>query len=145
MNYYTNYALISIDEETILGATSGKGSQAIYHRPSAAENYRAYMADGLLYTLAHEAAHAYIDYTNSTSRLAYTIYAARGGAGVTDAEEIVANETAMSFVEAIVSPEMRQHVIEQNSIMVGNQGVRSRLDEWGAFVSRSRSRLVVPD
>jgi hypothetical protein len=145
VSYYTNYALISTDEETILGATAGKGSEGIYHRPAAAENYRTYMADGLIYTLAHESTHAYIGYTNSTSRLANAIYSARGGAGVTDAEEIVANQTAMSFVDGIVSPEMRQHVMEQNAIMVGNPEVRARLDEWGAFVSRSGSRLVVPD
>jgi hypothetical protein len=145
VNHFSNFALISIDEVTILGATPGKGSQVIYRRPSAVENYRAYMADGLLYSLVHEATHAYIDYTNSTSRLANAIYFARGKPGTTDAEEVVANETGMSFVEAAMSAEMRQHVREQNTRLVGDAAVRSRLDEWAAVSSRARSQLVVPD
>ncbi|HEX5869931.1 MAG TPA: hypothetical protein VFY65_05940, partial [Longimicrobium sp.] len=141
LQYFSNYAIISIDEETILGATAGKGSQLIYGRPSAVDNYRAYMADGFLYSLMHEMTHRYVDYTNSTSRLALAIYSGRGAPGATDAEEVVANETGMSFVEAIMSQEMRRHVMDQNTIMAGNPGVRSRLDDWSKFVSRSRSRL----
>jgi hypothetical protein len=145
LKLYSNYAIISIDEATIMGDSTRAGSRAIYGRPTAQENYRAYMADGFLYTLMHEMTHRYIDYTNSTSRLSAAIYAGRRSKGATDAEEIVANETALPFVEAEMSPEMRRHVMEQNTILARNQGVRSRLAEWGGLASRSGSRLVVPD
>lgn len=144
VDHFVNYAIISIDEETILGATPGQGSQAIYHRPSAAENYRAYMADGLIYSLLHEATHSSIDHANSTSPLANAIYFARGSPGARDAEEVIANTTGLSFVASGMSQEMRDHVAEQNTRLTRDPDVRARLDEWSRITGPSRSPFATP-
>jgi hypothetical protein len=141
---YNDYALISVDEVTIQGATPGKGSMPLYRLPSAVENYRAYMADGLIYTIVHESAHRYIDHLRGTNRLANAIYNARNTTG-TNAEEIVVNETAMFLIGDMVSRPMHQHVMELNTGFARAAQTRQWLSGWNALAARSRSHLVIPD
>lgn len=142
--FYNDYAIISIDEVTIQGATPGKGSSVIYGLPSAAENYRAYMADGLIYSIVHESVHRYVDHLRGTNRLANSIYNARDSDG-TDAEEVVANETAIFLVGDMVSSPSHRHVMELNTGFVGAAKTREWLCRWNALSGTSRSHLVVPD
>lgn len=151
---YDNYAIISVDEVTIRGAVADKGSRPIYGLASAQDNYRAYMADGLLYSLAHEGVHRYIDYLSTTHRQAEMMYRARNvgtpaiGARAQAsklAEEIVANETAMALVGSQVSGEMRDHVRKLNNDFVTGDCVRAQLAHWRAVVGASRSALIIPE
>lgn len=141
---YDHYAIISIDEVTIRGATNQMGSGLIYGLPSPAENYRTYMADGIIYSLMHEASHRYVDHLWSTNALAHSMYHARSR-GSRDAEEVVANETAISFVGDMISPEMRRHVMQLNTGFARSSTVREWLSGWNAHSGTSGSHLVFPD
>jgi len=141
---FSNYPIVSIDEVTVAGQTEQKGSRRIYKLPSADDNYRTYMTDGFLFSLVHEMVHQYITYLNSTNRLANTIYLSRNNR-TTDAEEVVANETAMALLGGDLRPEMLQSVMDENTDLVVKSGVREWLSQWNALSGNSRSLLVVPD
>jgi hypothetical protein len=141
---FSNYPIISIDEVTITGEMEQKGSRRIYKLPSAENNYRAYMTDGFLFSLVHEMVHQYITYLNSTNRLANTIYLSRNNR-TTDAEEVIANETAMALLGGDLRPEMLQSVMDENTDLVLNSGVREWLSQWNALAGNSRSLLIIPD
>lgn len=144
LSLFSNYTVISVDEETILGAFENMGSRRIYKQQSAEENYKRYMADGLIFTLVHEMTHRYIDHRNSTSRLANTIYQSRNKGG-DDAEEIVANETALALLRGRLSIEQMQELMNENTDLIRKSGVSEQLTKLGAIRVESRNLLVVPD
>lgn len=143
VQHFDNYAVLSIDEVTIAGADAARGSRRIYERPAADENYRLYMADGLVFSIVHELVHLHASQANGTSRLANAV-AARASAAAVDAEEIVANETAIALLRGRVSPQMRRQIVEENTTLAAKPGVREELAKWRALASRA-SQLVVPD
>lgn len=143
IDYYSNYAIISIDEETILGTLENAGSRRIYKRASADENYRLYMADGLQFTVVHELAHRYVDYLNSTSRIANAIYQGRPSGNI-DAEEIIANESAMALLRAHLSAEQIAEIVNENTILIRKAGVRAQLATLAAFPAEPQSVLLIP-
>jgi hypothetical protein len=142
--FYDDYALISIDEVTVRGETPQQGSRLIYGLPQAAENYRAYMADGLIYSVVHESSHRYVDHLRGTSRIANSIYGARFTNGK-NAEEVVANETAISLVGHMLSPEMHHHVMDLNAGFAREPATRTWLSRWDALSATSQTHLVIPD
>jgi hypothetical protein len=146
---YTNLGVISIDEETILGNDANNGSRRIYRLPTDSANYRRYMTDGVIFTMVHEMAHLHISHIKGTNRLAAAMYEARadtGAAGrqVIDAEEIIANETAMALLGSFLSEEMTTEVRRENLLLARKPGVRDRLIRYAAIPVDARNLLVVP-
>ncbi|MBL9105982.1 MAG: hypothetical protein JNL82_33985 [Myxococcales bacterium] len=65
LDEYNNVAAISLDSETILGTMPDIGSEPIYMKPTADENFLRYMREGAVETLVHELLHTRIDRLNS--------------------------------------------------------------------------------
>jgi hypothetical protein len=149
MTLSSNYSLISIDEETIRGNDPNVGSRRIYKLPTPDANYRRYMTDGVMFTLVHEMAHRHIDHVRSTSQLARTMYEARDDTTASDerledAEEVVANETALALLGTLVSEEQATEVRRENLLLVRKPGVRRQLAKYAAVTVDARNLLVVP-
>lgn len=159
IDFFRNYAIVSIDEETILGTDDNLGSKPIYKRQSPKDNYVLYMNDGLLFTMVHELVHQYISYRNSSSSLANAIYLARNRNqaavdqiaekarldAVTNAEEIIANETAIMILGNTISQEQKDAIVRENDIIVQKAGVREFLAKLATIRISSENVLVVPD
>jgi hypothetical protein len=149
LQLYTNVGLISIDEETIVGNEADNGSRRIYRLPTDSANYRRYMTDGVIFSMVHEMAHLHISHIRGSSRLAAAIYEARADTGaarqqVKDAEEIIANETAMALLGSFLSEEMTAEVRRENLLLARKTGVRDRLMRYAALPVDARNLLVVP-
>lgn len=71
---YSNVPAISIDRETILGASEEIGSRPIYNKPGDDENFLRYAREGLAETLIHELGHRYIDRLNSVDAAMKGLY-----------------------------------------------------------------------
>jgi hypothetical protein len=148
----SNLALVSIDEETILGGDVTRGSRAIYGLPTADANYRRYMTDGVIFSVVHEMAHVHITHLRGTSQLAATLYQARdlpkpaapAVDAVANAEEIIANETAMALLGSFLSEEVTTATRRMNRSLAHNPGVRFFLARYAAIPVDARNLLVVP-
>ncbi len=145
LDLYSNYVLISIHEDTILGTTANMGSRRIYEQEKDEQNYKSYMKDGLFFSILHEMIHCYIGYRNASSRLANTIYRTRQDAGAHDAEEVIANETAMALIGERLSAEMRKAIMNENTDLTRKPGVREALSRLAAIRAEAGNPLVIPD
>lgn len=65
LDIYNNVAAISIDSETILGASAEVGSRPIYGAATDDENFLRYLREGLAETIVHELLHTRVDRLNS--------------------------------------------------------------------------------
>ena len=78
LDLYSNVPAISIDRETILGASDQVGSRPIYDKPGDDENFLRYMREGVAETLVHELLHRYVDRLNSVDAAMNDLYFRRG-------------------------------------------------------------------
>jgi hypothetical protein len=78
LDQYSNVAAISIDRETIRGASDEVGSRPIYQKPGDDENFLRYMREGIAETLVHELLHRHVDRLNSVDAAMNDLYFRRG-------------------------------------------------------------------
>lgn len=101
LDEYSNVPAISIDRETILGASPDVGSRPIYGRPSDDENFLRYMREGAAETLVHELLHRSIDRLNSVDARMNELYNRRGIPGACAQfeleEALVASSSLLHF------------------------------------------------
>lgn len=71
---YSNTAAISIDRETILGASEEVGTRPVYGEPSDDANLLRYLREGLAETLVHELLHTRVDRLNSVDARMNELY-----------------------------------------------------------------------
>jgi hypothetical protein len=104
LDTYSNAAAVSIDRETILGASDTVGSRPIYDRPSDDENFLRYMREGVVETLVHEFLHLRVDRLNSVDADMLALYNRRGDPNACASfeleETLVAATSLLYFREA---------------------------------------------
>lgn len=139
---YENVAIISIDEKTIEGKQSGRGSKPIYNRAQAEENYRLYMTDGLLYSIAHEFLHTYLDQRNSVSALADAVVRNQKIKGGADAEEVLVAHTTLEYMRELVSAEVRADAVRRQTAILKSSRSRDILRKVCALASAESGATV---
>ncbi len=104
LDTYSNAAAVSVDRETIRGASDTVGSRPIYDRPSDDENFLRYMREGVVETLVHEFLHLRVDRLNSVDEDMLALYNRRGDPNACASfeleETLVAATSLLYFREA---------------------------------------------
>lgn len=142
VRWFENVAIVSIDEETMVGKFPERGSRPIYNRPADEENYQLYLQDGLIYSIGHEFLHTYLDQQNSVSKFAQAVVAARapGPSGV-DAEEVIVASSALTHLKSAISDEVRADALRRVNQITQHPGSRAILARLCSLLAAEESSV----